>query len=428
MVKGEKRFTEAALRNVLNRRTLIGSGRVGVLAKYPEVSAEIVETLRGLRTAGCVVNVPIARSLMIAIIQKRNPAILHNFKCSEKFVRSFLESVLDWTSRKATRAAKHIPDNAGELCERTFFRLVHAIESEHIPASLVINYDQTGNYLLPNGSQTFEQRGAKQVSVVAKDEKRAYTLGIATSLIGRPLVIEQVWSGKTKASLPKESADGYEEAKAHGFLFSFAASDKKTSHFSTQSTMKDWIKFVLVPYIEMIIEADPDLDADQKAILFIDIYPVHTSQEFREFVFEIKNIILIFVPGNCTGIFQPQDVGLQRVAKHKLKQSMLEYLVRCHQEQIAAGITPEKVVFSSSYPVLRDASVRACVDLYEWLLSGAGETIIKRVCLSISLFYANPLKSGRSHGKNASYRANLNLICRTRVSPAAQLGRLSVSI
>ncbi|KAJ7306766.1 hypothetical protein DFH08DRAFT_975809 [Mycena albidolilacea] len=284
---------------------------------------------------------------MITIIQKCNPAILHNFKCSERFVRSFLKN------------------NAGELCEHTFFRLDHVIESEHIPASLIINYDQTGNYVLPNGSQTFEQRGAKQVSVVAKDEKRAYTLGIATSLIGRLLVIEQVWSGKTKASLPKESADGYKEAKAHGFRFSFAASDKKTSHFSTQSTMKDWITFVLVLYIEMIIETDPDLDEDQKAILYIYIYPVHTSQEFREFVFEIKNIILIFVTGNCTGIFQPQD-------------SMLEYLVCCYQEQIAAGITPEKVVFSSSYPVLQDASVRAGVDLYDWLLSGAGEAIIKQ--------------------------------------------------
>jgi hypothetical protein len=178
----------------------------------------------------------------------------------------------------------------------------------------------------------------------------------------------------------------------------------------------------------MIIEAGPYLDEDQKAILYIDIYPVHTSQEFPEFVFEIRNIILIFVPGNCTGIFQPQDVGLQCIAKHKLKQSMPEDLVRCYQEQIAAGITPEKFVFSSSYPVLRDASVRACVDLYDWLLSGASEAIIKWVCLSISLFYANPLKSGRSHGKNASYRANLNLFCHMRVSPAAQLGRLSVSI
>ncbi|KAJ6450731.1 hypothetical protein C8R47DRAFT_1084330 [Mycena vitilis] len=361
LVKGEQKFTDHVLKNVLNRRTLIGSGRVGVLAAYPEVSEEIVRTLRGLRTAGCVVNIPIARSLMIALIRKHNPAILDTFKCSEKFVRSFLESVLDWSSRKATRAAKHIPENAGELCERTFFRLVHAIESEHIPASLVINYDQTGNYILPNGSSTFEQRGAKQVAVTAKDEKRAYTIGMATSAGGQPLPTEQIWSGKSKLSLPKETADGYAQAKVYGFRFSFAASEKKTSHFSTQSTMQDWVTFVLVPYMKDVIEADPDLDEEQKAILYIDIYPVYTSQEFRQFVFKLGN-----------------DVGLQRLAKHKLKQSMLEYLVRCYDEQIAAGITSDKVVFSSSYPVLRDASVRACVDLYAWLESLDGKTVIKR--------------------------------------------------
>ncbi|KAJ6448111.1 hypothetical protein C8R45DRAFT_1115497 [Mycena sanguinolenta] len=255
IVKGEKRFTDDALKNVVNRKTIGGSGRVGVLAKYPEVSNEIVTTLRGLRTAGCVVNVPIARSLMLAIIQKRNPGILDGFKCSDKFVQSFLESVLDWSSRKATRAAKHIPENAGELTERTFFRLVQAIESEHVPAALVVNYDQTGNYILPNGSHTFEQRGAKQVAVTAKDEKRAYTVGMATCAGGKPLPTEQIWSGKSKLSLPKETADGYQEAMAYGFQFSFAASEKKTSHFSTQLTMKDWVKNVLLLYAKAVIEA-----------------------------------------------------------------------------------------------------------------------------------------------------------------------------
>ncbi|KAF8183293.1 hypothetical protein K438DRAFT_1599764, partial [Mycena galopus ATCC 62051] len=144
--KGKKRFTDATLRSVLSRQTLISSGHIGVLAQYPDVSEKIVMTLQGVRTAGCVVNVPIAHSLMIVIIQKHNPAILNAFKCSEKLLQSlFLKSVLDWSSRKATRATKHIPDNVGELTECTFFQLVQAIETEHVPASLVINYDQTGN-------------------------------------------------------------------------------------------------------------------------------------------------------------------------------------------------------------------------------------------------------------------------------------------
>jgi hypothetical protein len=143
--------------------------------------------------------------------------------------------------------------------------------------------------------------------------------------------------------------------------------------------MEELIEFIIWPYIQRVIADDPDLDDDQKAILYIDIYPVHISKLFRAFIYEkFPNIILIYVPGNLTGIFQPQDVGIQRVAKHHLRQSQLNYLVRCDEEKISEGITPENVKFSNSYPVLRDASVRACADLYDWLLTPDSRDIIKR--------------------------------------------------
>ncbi|KAF7333374.1 DDE superfamily protein [Mycena venus] len=339
----------------------------------------IAKTLKDLRTSSCVVNVPIAQSVMIAIIRKEHPELLDKFTCSEKFVQSFVDSKLSWMSRKGTRAAKHIPENATKLCERTFFPLAYTIEHEHIPAKLIINYDQTGVYIRPNANQTFEVRGSKQVSVAGNDEKRTYTLGVPTKPDGTPLGLEQVWSGLSEGSLPKATADGYLDAKKRGFHFAFAASKKQTSHFSTLKTMKELIQFIIWPHVKAVIDADPDLDDDQKAIFYIDIYPVHISQAYRQFIFdEYPNIILIFVPGNLTGVFQPQDVGIQRVAKHHLRQSMLEYLVHCRESQVAAGITPENVTFTSSYPVLRDASVRACVDLYDWLASPEGREIIKR--------------------------------------------------
>ncbi|KAF8153458.1 hypothetical protein K438DRAFT_1778213 [Mycena galopus ATCC 62051] len=133
IVNGERRFTDAALRNISNRRSLVGTGRAGILAAHPEIVASIFETLTGVRASGCVVNVQIACALMIALIQKAGPELLEKFKCSEKFVRAFLESNLDWTMRKGTRASKHIPENAAELCEWTFFRLAYTIENEHVP-------------------------------------------------------------------------------------------------------------------------------------------------------------------------------------------------------------------------------------------------------------------------------------------------------
>jgi hypothetical protein len=136
IVKGEKRFTNAALRSIASRRSLAGSGRTGILMPHPEIVEEIVKTLKGLRVSGCVVNVHIARSMMIAVIGRHQPKLLDVFSCSETYVRQFLDSTLNWTIRKATRAAKKIPENASELCERTFFCLAHVIEHQDIPAKV----------------------------------------------------------------------------------------------------------------------------------------------------------------------------------------------------------------------------------------------------------------------------------------------------
>lgn len=62
---------------------------------------------------------------------------------------------------------------------------------------LIINVDQMGNYVLPRSSCTFHEKGMKQVEVVAKDEKRAYTLLVASTPEGTFLPFQQIWSGKT---------------------------------------------------------------------------------------------------------------------------------------------------------------------------------------------------------------------------------------
>ncbi len=155
--------------------------------------------------------------------------------------------MLKWSVRKGTRAAAHIPDNADELCERTFFRIVHLSMIYDIPPALWINLDQQGIYILPHNQVTYHDRNAKQVDTHGKEEKRAYTLCVASSAAGDFLPFQQVWSGKTTASLPSAGADGMEEAEALGFHFAFAQSSKRTSHFSTLKTMKE-VSLVCINY------------------------------------------------------------------------------------------------------------------------------------------------------------------------------------
>jgi 5-keto 4-deoxyuronate isomerase len=107
---------------------------------------------------------------------------------------------------------------------------------------LIVNLDQLGNVIWAGNNTTYHTKGAKQVDIVGNDEKRAYTLVVASSAAGNVLPFQQVWSGKTAKSLPKTlpaNATSMHRAKEIGIHFAFAESPKKTSHFSTLKTMKE---------------------------------------------------------------------------------------------------------------------------------------------------------------------------------------------
>jgi hypothetical protein len=78
-------------------------------------------------------------------------------------------------------------------------------------------------------------------------------------------------------------------------------------------------------------------------------------------------------------------VGLNRVIKHRLKQSQMQFLVETYQAQIATGLTPEKVKFSTSLPVLRDATVSGIVDVYDFMTSPTGRELVKKVSRKFTL-------------------------------------------
>ena len=66
----------------------------------------------------------------------------------------------------------------------------------------------------------------------------------------------------------------------------------------------------------------------------------------------------------------------------------MQFLVETHQAQIATGLTPEQVKFSTSLPVLHDATVVGIVDVYDFMISATGRELVKKVCLKLSC-YAN---------------------------------------
>lgn len=90
-------------------------------------------------------------------------------------------------------------------------------------------------------------------------------------------------------------------------------------------------------------------------------------------------ITILYVPGGCTGIFQPLDVGFQRIFKHAIKCAAHADLVDEALAQLSRtedGDSADSVKFDTSLPTLRNRSVGWLVNAYRKLND---PTLVKKV-------------------------------------------------
>ncbi|KAL1943445.1 hypothetical protein VTO73DRAFT_4520 [Trametes versicolor] len=336
--------------------------RVGItaqsktLADHPLIISDAVAQLRALRLSGVAVQGPLVMTILRAHILHKAPQLLapgSRFTLSSSWVHRFIQDVLNWSSRKSTRAARKVPPNGADLCELTFLRIAFAIRFHNIKPSMIVNADQAGVLLMPSGKQTYEVKGSKDVPVHAHDEKRQMTIVVASSLDGKMLPFQSVWGGSSDTSLPSKSAPRRSEADDIGFVYAHG----DTRHWSSRDTTKKWILEVLNPFLErQCAEAKPPLPDNEKALLLIDVWPVHIAKkspdDFLPWIKAThKNIIVIFVPGGY-------------------------FLVGSATRKLIADEKADEILLPTDLPTLRNASIAWLVDAY-WYLQERPDIIKK---------------------------------------------------
>lgn len=138
---------------------------------------------------------------------------------------------MNWPPRKATQATQKIPRDWEEVYEKTYYRNIHLLIRCKIHLSLLVNMDQTGVTLIPGADSTFHERGVKQVHLLGKNEKRAFTPAVVSSCERDIPLFQAVWGRKTMGSCPKASVR--REAESLGFHLTPANSEENpASHFS----------------------------------------------------------------------------------------------------------------------------------------------------------------------------------------------------
>lgn len=207
---------------------------------------------------------------------------------------------------------------------------------------------------------TWAPTGERQVSIVGVEDKRALTLLQSISMSGDVLPFQAIYVGKSARSLPEDTAPSFDTALALGFIFEF--SQTKT-YWSTQETMRGFVSRILVPYFRKQI-AEHNLPSTQRCVFQLDCWSVHRSDEFLSWISSTYPwIVLHFIPGGCTGVFQACDTTIQRVVKLAMRRAAHEDLVNETSQALASGTAPLDVVNNQKVKTLRNRSVR-------WLLEG----------------------------------------------------------
>lgn len=315
--------------------------------------------LEVLRDNGAVFTLITIRAIMIAMISDLAPEIFNHwakdgsqFQCSDTFVWCWLHNSLHWSEWCTTRAAQKTPTNWEDLCERASLRLAYTIKEEDIPSALYVNSNQIQVVYAQGSNLTWAKTGAKQVSTVGNDEKRAFTVMVSIANDGTMLPLQAIYQGYSKVSRPSPSAPNYENCMNAGFHFEY--SDMKT-YWSTHGTTHSLVDEIIAPYFEQR-KKELGLPQTQKSVWQIDVWSVHRSEEFQTWM---KNnhptIVLNFIPGGCTGLFQPCDVRIQRVFKHSLKCSYHSDIVQELSEQLACK--ESRLVVDKWIGILWDHSV-----------------------------------------------------------------------
>ncbi|THU87638.1 hypothetical protein K435DRAFT_821867 [Dendrothele bispora CBS 962.96] len=242
---------------------------------------------------------------MIAVITERAPQLFDHelgdgtrFRCTESF----------WSLRTGTRTAQKHPANWKDIVEAAFLREASCIRDYNIPAALRVNTDQTQSVYAPGTKTTWNEKGVKQVDISGKDDKRAFTLVPSISASGEVLPMQAIYKGYTTQSCPSPHTPAYIEAQKLGFSLEPSGTE---TYWSTLETMKNLVNKIIAPYFEASkakLGMSEEEKKHQHSIWKIDCWSVHRSDEFLTWMKRHHpNIIILFVPGNCTSVFQPLD-------------------------------------------------------------------------------------------------------------------------
>ena len=235
------------------------------------------------------------------------------FTCSEDFMRS-LERRAHLTKRRITSAGSDssLPtgmteDSAKQLMRARLAMIVYEDPLRPIFAELTLGVDETGVHLIPLSGLALATEGSKTVKRKGFGDKRQVTCMLSHAFDGTVLPVQLIFGGKTSRVLPSIDAETVRKYQA---LMSCTP-----SHWSTDESVIDWLKFVAIPYL-LRKKRSMKLAADYPSLIVWDVWHAHRSAKVLQFIKQRAPWLkVLFVIARCTSFLQVCDVSMNKPLK-----------------------------------------------------------------------------------------------------------------
>ena len=132
------------------------------------------------------------------------------------------------------------------------------------------------------------------------------------------------------------------------------------NHWSSETTMKEYIDNILLPYIKEK-RRNLNLADDYPALVLFDNFKAQCTSNLLTLL-DQNNINVVLIPANCTDHLQPLDVSVNKAVKNQLRTQFQSWYARqiCRQHQEGEEKKPIDLKMSTIKPLSASWIVAAC--------------------------------------------------------------------
>jgi hypothetical protein len=185
------------------------------------------------------------------------------------------------------------------------------IVGPHCNRRLIINMDQTPIYFAMSVKQTLELVGKQTIHVrTSTNNTKWATVAVTITADGTVLPSMVIFKGKANGHIAKTEFATY--PAPHRYCC-------QENAWMDEVVMLAWVDNILWPYVETA----PD---DVIPLLILDSYQFHMMGLVVQMI-QVLGVEAKHIPGGCTSLCQPVDIGFNKPFKDRLRKLWLSWMI-----------------------------------------------------------------------------------------------------